>query len=113
MRLVSEAHRDAVPIERPQLFDQPIVQFFRPLALEKRDDLLAAVHEFRTVSPSRVDGIGKCDSLRIARIAGILSQTNFLNRSLASEWRKRRTLSGRRLRYALSILLHAFYASDP
>src|SRR5882672_10863772 len=29
--LVGEAHRDPVPLERPQLFDQAIVQLLRPL----------------------------------------------------------------------------------
>src|SRR5229473_3942109 len=49
---ISEAHGDTVSLARPKLFDQPIVQLFRPFASEKRDDFLPSVHEFRAVSPA-------------------------------------------------------------
>src|SRR3984893_3498521 len=45
---IGEAHGDTVSLERPRLFDQPIVQLFRPFASEKRDDFLPSVHKFRT-----------------------------------------------------------------
>src|ERR1700732_3400218 len=37
---ICEAYGDTVSLERPNLFDQPIVQLFRPFASEKRDDFL-------------------------------------------------------------------------
>src|SRR5580700_3999987 len=32
---IGTAHRDMIPLERPELFDQPIVQLFCPIAPEK------------------------------------------------------------------------------
>ena len=40
--LVGEAHRDAVVGEGPELLDQPVVELARPLALQERDDRVAA-----------------------------------------------------------------------
>src|SRR5579859_1713153 len=44
--LVGEAHRDAIALKRPQLFDQSVVKFARPLSSEKGDDLLSSNDEF-------------------------------------------------------------------
>src|ERR1700730_5001695 len=49
---IGKAHSDTVALERPKLFDQPIVQLFRPFASEKRHDFLPSVHKFRAVSPA-------------------------------------------------------------
>src|ERR1700720_2928467 len=49
---IGKARGDAVSLERPKLFNQPIVQLFRPFAFEKRDDLFPSVHKFRAVSPA-------------------------------------------------------------
>ena len=43
--LVREAYRDAVPGERPQFLDEPVVQLFRPLAREESDDFVSSVNE--------------------------------------------------------------------
>jgi hypothetical protein len=43
--LVGEAHGDAVIRERPQFFDQAVVELFDPLASEKGDDVLSSVHK--------------------------------------------------------------------
>src|ERR1700688_3768771 len=50
--LIGKAYCDTGSFERPKLFDQPIVQLFRPFAPEKRNDLLPSVHKFRAVSPA-------------------------------------------------------------
>ena len=42
---VGEAHSDAVVGKSPQLFDQPVVELFHPLAGEKSDDVLSSVHK--------------------------------------------------------------------
>src|ERR1700693_5813487 len=49
---IGKADGDTVSLERPKLFDQPIVQLFRPFASEKRDDFLPSVHKFGAVSPA-------------------------------------------------------------
>src|ERR1700751_3708488 len=48
---IGKTHGDTVSLERPKLFDQPIVQLFRPFASEKRDDFLPSIRKFRSVSP--------------------------------------------------------------
>src|SRR5690606_20547875 len=52
--LVGEAHGDAVVGKRPQLLDQPVLKFARPLALEERDDRRAAGEYLRPVPPAAV-----------------------------------------------------------
>src|ERR1700722_9487879 len=49
---IGKAHGDSVSLERPKLFDQPVVQLFRPFASEKRDDFLPSIHKLRAVSPA-------------------------------------------------------------
>src|SRR5580704_11925510 len=39
---IGTAYRDMIPLERPELFDQPIVQLLCPIAPEKRNDSLPA-----------------------------------------------------------------------
>jgi hypothetical protein len=40
---IGKAHGDMVSLERPKLFDQAVVQLFRPFAPEKRDNVLPSV----------------------------------------------------------------------
>ena len=44
-----ETNRNAIFRERSQLFDQPILELLRPFARRERDDLGAAMNEFRAV----------------------------------------------------------------
>lgn len=41
--LVSEAHRDAIPGERPKFLYEPVVQFFGPLARKESNDFVSSV----------------------------------------------------------------------
>ncbi len=91
---VGKAHGNAIPVEGPQLLDQPVVQLFRPLAPEKRDDLVPAVDELRTVSPVRLLRIRHGDFFRLTRVPGVFSEANLHNSRLASEWRYRRAPFG-------------------
>jgi hypothetical protein len=50
--LVSEAYRDAIPGERLEFLDQPIVQLLGPLAREEDNGFVSSVDELRAVSPS-------------------------------------------------------------
>src|SRR6266576_3974113 len=85
---VGESHRDTIYIVRPKLFDQPVVQFFRPFACEKFDDLLTPVRKFSAISPARIDGVSERHLSWIARIPAVLRQTDLLDRSLASKRRE-------------------------
>src|SRR6202022_1621160 len=80
---IGKPHGDTVPLERPKLFDQPIVQLFRPFASEKRDDFLPSVYEFRAVSPARVNGVSQRYLFRITRVPAIFCHSNLLNSRFA------------------------------
>lgn len=87
---VGKAHSDAVAFVRPQLFDQPVVQFARPLAFEEGLYLRAPNRELGAVAPDRVRRIGLCYALWVTRVPGVLGEADFLRRSLACEWGQRR-----------------------
>jgi hypothetical protein len=57
--LVCEPHSDAIVMECPQLFYEPVVQLSRPLSREKCDNLLSPARKFSAVPPSRIDRVGK------------------------------------------------------
>src|SRR3954465_11936302 len=91
MPFVGETHRNAIAVVRPEFFDEPVVQLSGPFAREKFDDLLSPDRKFGAISPLRVDGVSERDFSRIARIPGVLCQTDLLGRSLASKRRERGT----------------------
>ena len=78
-------------MKRPKLFDQPIVQFFRPFACQEGDDLRSSVDEFRAVSPVGIHRVSLCHFLRVARVPTIFRQPNFLNGTLPQKGRHWRT----------------------
>lgn len=53
--LVGKPDRDAVARERPELFDQTIIEFLRPLTFEEPDDFVSAGHELGAIPPARVE----------------------------------------------------------
>src|SRR5580658_10369058 len=57
--LVRETNRDAISCERPQLFDQPILQLLRPFALQEFDDGSSPGGELGPISPSRIHRIAQ------------------------------------------------------
>jgi hypothetical protein len=73
--------------EGPQLLLQPIVEFFRPLALQEGFHLRTAMEELAPVAPSGVFGIGQYHTLRIAAVPGILGGLHLLARRFGGEWR--------------------------
>src|SRR5215510_2684858 len=91
--LVGETDGNAAPLEGPQLLDQAIVEFAGPLAGEEGDDLPASVEELRAVSPARIERVGLGYLLGIARVPGILGETDLLRGGLPRERRERRTWS--------------------
>ena len=62
---VGEADRDAIVAEGPDFLDQAIVELAAPFARQKPLDGLAALQEFRAVSPVAVGGIGERNARRI------------------------------------------------
>ena len=49
---VSEAHRNAVPGERPQFLDEPVVQLLDPLARKKSGNFISPIDELRAIPPA-------------------------------------------------------------
>src|SRR5262245_39706184 len=56
---VGEPHGDTVAVVSPKLFNQPVVEFFRPLAFQKLNDLSPSGRELGTVSPARIGRVGQ------------------------------------------------------
>jgi hypothetical protein len=69
--LICEAHSNTISIEGPKLFDQPVIQFLRPLARKKSDDLLPSVNKFRAVSLARIQRVREGHFFRITGIPAI------------------------------------------
>src|SRR6266436_6672747 len=84
---VGETHGNAIPGVSPELFDQPVVQLFRPLARQKLDDFLSSIWKLGAISPTRVDCVSQSHLFRITRIPSIFRQANLLNGSLTSKRR--------------------------
>src|SRR6266550_3036236 len=52
MPFIGEPHGDAVCVISPRLFDQPVVEFFGPLAFQKLNDFGSSSRELGAVSPA-------------------------------------------------------------
>src|SRR5579863_595446 len=91
MEFIGKAHGNAAAVERPKLFDQAVVQFASPLALEKRNNFLASIQKFRAVSPPGIRGVSQRDLIRVTRIPTIFREPNLQYRSVTHKRRKWRT----------------------
>jgi hypothetical protein len=83
--LIRESHRDAIPVERPEFFDEPILEFFLPFARKQLHNLLTPIDELRPIAPSAVQRIAQRDLLRIAGIPAIFGFAYFLDGAFASK----------------------------
>src|ERR1700730_377252 len=70
---IGKAHRDIVPLERPKLFDQPIVQLFCPFAPQKRNDSFPATPA-EPATPS-FRGIGTIRGVRFQPLTGCAARS--------------------------------------
>ena len=70
---IGTAHRDMIPLERPEIFDQPIVQLFCPIASEKRNDSLPATPA-EPANPS-FRGIGTIRGVRFQPLTGCAARS--------------------------------------
>src|SRR5256885_15916326 len=79
MPFIGEPHGDAVCVVSPKLFDQPVVEFFGPLAFQKLDDLGSSSRELGAVSPAWISRIGESHLFRITRISSVFGRGGFFN----------------------------------
>src|SRR5260370_20197140 len=75
----------------PKLFDEPIVQFARPLAREEVDDGWSSDQKLAAIAPPAFRRVRETDAVRVARVPAILGGADLLNFSLMVERGKRRT----------------------
>src|SRR5215475_10819868 len=91
MTFISEANGDPIALKRPQFLDQPVIDFPRPFAPKKGDNLLPADEEFGPVAPPALFAVGKSHLFRITRIPSVFRKADFLNGGFVSEWGQWRT----------------------
>jgi len=68
MPFIGKAYRNPVVGKRPYFFDQPIVEFARPFALQELHNLIASLSKLDPVPPLAVKRIRLSDALGIARV---------------------------------------------
>src|SRR6266542_1412667 len=85
MPFVGEPHGDAVCFVSPKFFDQPVVEFFGPLAFQKLKDPCSSSRELGAVSPARIGRVGQSHLFGITRVPSVSGRANFLNGGLTSE----------------------------
>src|SRR5882672_2924247 len=88
---VFEAHGDTVFLKAPEFLAQAVVQFLRPLAAQELADPVAPREEFGAVAPLGIRRVGECDTVRIARVPGILGGLDLLACRFEREGRQWRT----------------------
>src|SRR6266850_6221192 len=91
MAFIGESHGDAISVVSPELFNEPIVQFPAPLALEECNDLLPSIHKLSAVPPAGIYCVSQGHLFRVTRIPAVFSHANFLNGRFAGKWRQRGT----------------------
>ena len=84
---VLKLDRDPLGGEGPQVLDQTVVELALPLVGEKPPNLLAAYRELGPIPPYRIFGVSEYDAVGVARVPGILGQSNLANGRFESEWR--------------------------
>lgn len=77
---IAKAHGDAIVAMRPDLLDQSIPVFHRPLPDQETAHLIPAVQEFRPVAPFCIVSIGQHHLFGIARVPCVLCHANFFDR---------------------------------
>src|ERR1700678_2159162 len=85
VRFGGEAHGNPCAVERPQFFDEPILQLTIPFARQELNDFLAAVDEFRAMAPTAVHRVSQRNFLWVARIPAVFGFAHFLYGGLAGE----------------------------
>ena len=95
VRLVLEAHRDAVVGEAPELLAGGGTRARAPTCAQKGDDGLAALEELVAVAPLRVLGVGGRDTLGVAGVPAVLRGLHLLACRFGGErWHRRSVWHG-------------------
>ena len=71
---VGETNSNSVIVSDPELFDEAVIEFFAPLALQERDDFFTPSHELAPVAPLAVKRVGKRNTFRVAAITSVLDR---------------------------------------
>ena len=79
MPLVGKAYRDTRFIERPDFFDEAIVQLFGPFSFKKLFNRVATREELRPIAPITIGGISERYLFGITRIPCIFSSPDFFD----------------------------------
>src|SRR5215472_8084957 len=90
MPFISKPHGDAIVVEGPEFFDQPVIELLVPFACEKGDDFGPPVDEFRAVSPPAILGISQSNPLRVPAVPAVFRRPDLGDRGLACEGREGR-----------------------
>src|SRR5580658_4746797 len=85
MPFIGESHANAIAGKGPQLFDESVVEFLGPFALQKLPHLFATDRKLRAIAPARVFGVDEHDTLRIASIPRVLGHAYLLCCTLRSK----------------------------
>src|SRR4051812_8781933 len=57
VRFIGETDRNPFFIKSPQLFDEAVVEFLRPLPGQEPDDFVSAVYKFIAIAPAAVESV--------------------------------------------------------
>src|SRR5436190_4999817 len=87
---VCETNCDSISVDRPQLLNQAIVEFFFPFSLKKFDDFFSSARKFSSISPGTISAVSQCDFLRVTRIPTVFCHSNFDEGGFVSKRGKRR-----------------------
>src|SRR6185503_9677989 len=74
VRLVGKADSNPVFVKSPELFDQAVLEFLRPLSGQEGNDFVSAVYEFVAIAPAAVESVALRNFFRVARIPVILGR---------------------------------------
>src|SRR6185312_12364404 len=86
VRLVGKADRNSFFIKSPQLFDQAVLEFLRPLPAQEGDDLISAIYKFVAIAPTAIEGVALRNFFRVTRVPVILGGSDLESRSLPRKW---------------------------
>ena len=88
--LIGKTDGDAVIGTGPEFFDQAVVEFAAPFALQKSNNGLAPLDKLGPIAPDAVAAVGHGDPLGVAAIPAVFGQTHFLGGRCGREGRQGR-----------------------
>src|SRR5947207_3043411 len=96
MPFVLEPDGNPVPIERPEILAEDVVELVAPLAREERNDLVTPADELIPVPPDGVRRVRAGNSFGVASVPGFLGSAHLLQRGAGVEGWDRRAYLGQR-----------------